>query len=165
MPLLNILNLFVKWAIFYLRCQHATLCNWKTVTGISNHLMLSIIHSCCPLSLAETWGQGRRWPRKEGRRLLLPSTCLTPSHLINLGTGALVIHKGEKASAEAISGAPSCFSITQFRTLELRVIPLDSGNNFCTYLYHNLTTSWERLFSQSNDQSRLYIMYGQDTGL
>lgn len=116
--------------------------------------MLPIVHNCCPLTPAESWGQVAY---REGRRLLLSSTCLTLCHLISLGTGALVIHKSEKASANAINGAPSCFPITQFSNSELRVIPLDSGNNFCTYPYHDLTTWRERLFLQSNGQSHVYI--------
>lgn len=45
-----------------------------------------IMHSCYAYTLANSWGQGQsqssKVAQKERGRLLFPSTCLTPSHLM-----------------------------------------------------------------------------------
>lgn len=131
-------------------------CSWKNPTGISNHLRslpkscTVAIHSPWPRAGVKVKAEAPRWPRKEGRRLLFPSTCLNPSHLMGPGqTG-----EGQWWCYQWVS---FLIRTTKFSASKPRVSPLNSGNNFCIYLHIPLTTWRGKFFLPSNNQSHVSI--------
>lgn len=86
------------------------------------------------------------WPRKEGKRLLLCSTCLTPSHLTGPGHWSPSDKQGGRGQfwyypwGSAARPLSFLLPLTKFSTSKLRVILLNPGNNFCIYLHYRLTT-------------------------
>lgn len=120
------------------------LCSSKNPTATSNHWRsltksyIAALHPPWPRAGVGAKAEASKWPRKGGRRLLLPSTCLTPSHLRGpryRGQGQHWCHQWDTF----------LLPITKFSVSKLKVSPLNSSDNICIYLYHNLTT-WKEKF-------------------
>ena len=117
-----------------------------------------IMHSCYACALVKSWDQSQSWSskvaQKERGRLLFPSTCLTPSHLMRPG------HRG-KGQGWCYSRDSFLIPITQFTASKLGGSPCHFGNNFCIYLhviFDNLGGG-DIPSTKSNNQSRISIQF------
>lgn len=119
------------------------------------------VYSCQPRAGIKVKGKAPRWPRKQGRRLLLRLPAPIPDR-----SWVLVARWCVEWGKRVLMPSAHLFLLprAKSRTPKLRVIPLNRGSNFCILSesqFHNL----ERKVISTEQWSNtcVYIICGQNT--